>query len=434
MANLVCGGDFERIWQYRRFPLPVFGATPGRAVHRAEADLPVTPREVRNPPISAAEPRHDRAVKLRNEARHLRSKALSSMRSAMTAFNSLEEDGRATRVLLHLQHAFEMLLKAALVQDKQPVFDKSTGRSIGFSKCVNLGSMKPIGLSEEEAGTLRTIDAMRDEEQHWYTIVDEGLLYLYARAGVTLFDDILYRVFDERLADHLPLRVLPIGTEPPQDFQTLVDREYANIADLLKPGRRARAEADARVRALLAMESQVDPDAEVSDADVRRVVRGIQAGKPRAAVFPQLSDVATAVDGVGLSVEVRFVKKAGVAVRLVQDDEEVDAAAFRLVPLQKKFHWGAFDLADKLGLSRPRAAALRCHLGIDTDPDCVYTFSFGSQKHVRFSDNAYARMRDALAGGVDVDAIWQSHGSGRRSAPAPTCQQSGCRAVSSAAS
>jgi hypothetical protein len=46
------------------------------------------------------------------------------------------------------------------------------------------------------------------------------------------------------------LRVLPIGTEPPQDFQTFVDREYSNIAELLKPGRRARAEADARVRAL----------------------------------------------------------------------------------------------------------------------------------------------------------------------------------------
>lgn len=185
-------------------------------------------------------------VKLRNETRHLKCKALSSMRSAMTAFNSLDEDGRPSRVLIHLQHAFEMLLKAALVQDKVPVFDKETGRSIGFLKCVNRGGPRPLGLSDEEAGTLRTINAMRDQEQHWYTIVEEGLLYLYTRAGVTLFDDLLHRVFGERLADHLPLRVLPIGTEPPQDFQTLVDREYANIAGLLKPGRRARAEADAR--------------------------------------------------------------------------------------------------------------------------------------------------------------------------------------------
>lgn len=373
-------------------------------------------------------------MKMRNEARHLRTKALSSMRSAMTAFNSLDEDGRPTRVLLHLQHSFEMLMKAALVQDKQAVFDKSTGRSIGFSKCVNLGSMKPISLSTEEAGTLRTIDAMRDEEQHWYTIVDEGLLYLYARAGVTLFDDVLYRVFGDRLADHLPLRVLPVGTEPPQDFQTLVDREYANITDLLKPGRRARAEADARVRALLAMEAQVDPDAEVSDADVRRVIRGIQAGKTRTAVFPQLSNVATVVQGTGLSVEVRFVKKDGVPVRLVKDNDEADAAAIRLVPMQKKFHWTAFELADKLEVSRPKATALRQHLGIDSDPDCSHTFTFGSQKHPRFSDNAYTRMRAALDRGVDMEAVWQSHGTGKRKSPRPACKQKGCQAGASAAS
>lgn len=355
------------------------------------------------------------------------------MRSAMVAFNGLDEDGRATRVLLHLQHAFEMLLKAALVQDRQFVFDKKTGKSIGFDKCVNLGQPKPIALSQDEKGTLRTIDALRDEEQHGYAVVDEGLPYLYTRAAVTLFDDLLHRVFGERLADHMPLRVLPIGTEVPQELQTLVDREYSNIADLLKPGRRARAEAAARVRALLAMEAQVDPDAEVSDADVRRVSRGIQAGKSRAAVFPRLSDVETSIGGTGLTVEVRFVKTDGVPIRLVQDDEE-DASAIRLVPLQKKFHWGAFGLGDKLGVSRVKATALRTHLGIDDDPDCVYTFTFGSQKHVRFSDNALTRIREAVADGVDIEAIWDSHGTVRRKTTRPACTQKGCKVKTSVAS
>lgn len=374
-------------------------------------------------------------VKLRNETRHLKCKAVSSMRTAMTAFNSPDDDGRVTRVLLHVQHSFEMLLKAALVQDKRAVFDKTTGRSIGFEKCINYASEKPISLSREEAGTLRAIDAMRDDEQHWYVVVDEGLLYLYTRAAVTLFDDLLHRVFDERLADRLPVRVLPVGTEPPQDFQTLVDREYQNIAALLKPGRRARAEADARVRALLAMESQVDSEAAVSTADVRRVVKGIQAGKPRAAVFPSLAEVATAVDGGGTTVEVRFVKKEGLPVRLVKDDEgAADAAAIRLVPLQRKFHWGAFELADKLGLSRPRSTALRQHLGIDMDADCAYTFTFGSQKHLRYSDNAYTRMRDALEGGVDMAAIWTSHGTGRGKKVRPACTQAACKEQASAAS
>jgi hypothetical protein len=36
-------------------------------------------------------------------------KAISSIRASMTAFNSPHDDGRVTAVLLHLQHAFEML-------------------------------------------------------------------------------------------------------------------------------------------------------------------------------------------------------------------------------------------------------------------------------------------------------------------------------------
>ena len=52
-------------------------------------------------------------MKLKQEARVLRGKALSSLTVAVAAFNSPHEEGRITQVLLFLQHAFEMLLKAA---------------------------------------------------------------------------------------------------------------------------------------------------------------------------------------------------------------------------------------------------------------------------------------------------------------------------------
>lgn len=116
-----------------------------------------------------------------------------------------------TTVLLHAQHAFEMLLKAALNQRQVNVFDKSTGRSIGFEQVVRRRTAQTTGikLTDEEAGTLRAIDALRDDEQHWYNDVDEALLYVHLRAAVTLFDDLLQRVFAEHLADHLPRRILP---------------------------------------------------------------------------------------------------------------------------------------------------------------------------------------------------------------------------------
>lgn len=55
-------------------------------------------------------------------------------------------------MLLRLQHAFEMLLKAALVQRRQNEFDKKTQRSIGFAKCVNVGDEAPLSLTSEETG------------------------------------------------------------------------------------------------------------------------------------------------------------------------------------------------------------------------------------------------------------------------------------------
>lgn len=318
-------------------------------------------------------------------AKTLHGKALSSMRTAMTAFNSPHDDGRPTVVLLHLQHAFEMLLKAALVQGGARVFDKKSGRSIGFEAAINQSSqLAGFKLTHDESGTLRAIDALRDDEQHWFNDVAEGLLYLHARAAVTLFDELLFRAFRQRLADHLPNRVLPVSTAAPQDILALVDSEYANIAALLKPGRRARGEARAKIRTLLALEAHVDQDTMVSDSDVNRVENGIKAGKTRQQVFPKLNPLSAEISGEGLTVKVKIVKQAdALPVRLVRDGDGdvVDAAAVRGVDLQKKFHWSPFDLADKLKISRPRATALREHLGIDKDPDCLHVFEFWSQKH-----------------------------------------------------
>jgi len=51
------------------------------------------------------------------------------VRRGLSAFNAYDDDGRTTAVLLHPQHACEMLLKAALVQARVKVFDKKTATS-----------------------------------------------------------------------------------------------------------------------------------------------------------------------------------------------------------------------------------------------------------------------------------------------------------------
>lgn len=363
-------------------------------------------------------------MRLKQEVKVLHTKALSSVRWATASFNSPDDDGRPTRVLLGFQHAFEMLLKAALVHSGKTVFDKKLGRSLGFEDCVKLAvGNATIRLTPEEAGTVRAIDALRDDEQHWFNQVSEQLLYIHARAAITLFDDILERVFGQHLADFLPGRVLPISVDAPRNLDLLMDEEYSQIRLLLAPGRRARHEARARIRTLLAMEAHLDSETRVSSKDVDRVEKGIRSGQDRHAVFPVLEKIGTMVAGEGVSVKVHFTKKQGAAVHFVADAQS--AAAIREVDLQKKFHRSASDLAASLGISQPKSLALRKHLGIDADTNCRHEFVFGAQKISGFSDNALLQMRRGLDS-VEMKRVWEAHRPSLASDNAGSCSEPNC--------
>jgi hypothetical protein len=336
----------------------------------------------------------------------------------MTAFNSYDEDGRLTTVLLHLQHACEMLLKGALVQKRVGIFDK-TGRSYGFEKCVNLAKMH-CGLTDGQAGVMRAIDSLRDAEQHWILVTEEDVLYLHARGLVTAVDEVLKGVFSDDLTSHLPVRVLPVSTETPSDIDFLVDREFRKIAELLAPGRRARDEARGRIRTLLAMESHVVDEVAVSEKDITRIEKAIRTGKAASDVFPRLATLAAETSGDGIQVKVHFTKKQGAPVRFVSGDDPEEAGAVRELDLGKKFHMRATELANRLNLTPPKAAALRDHLGLDEDGQCTYTFVFGRTRILCYSDNAARRMKDALQE-VDMDSVWKAYRvktrfGGRRSA------------------
>lgn len=345
-------------------------------------------------------------MKLVRDARTLKTKALCSLRTGMQAFNSFDDDGRITTVLLHLQHACEMLLKAVLVQNQAKVFDKEAGRSISFDKCLGLCTAQ-FSLTAEEAGAMRAIDSLRDAAQHWFVVVAEDLLYLNTRALITAFDGYLQRALEDALIEHIPARVLPVSTMPPGDFEFLVDREYRLIRELLEPGRRHRDEARARIRSLLAMESIAVEEVVISERDIDRIEKAVRAGQDILEVFPRLSTVGTRTDGEGVNLVVHFSKKEGAPVRYIGGDNPADAAAVRELDLQKKFYLRATQLADKLGLTPPKAKVLRAHLGIDDDVSCRHVFEFGSTKIQCFSDNAFRRMREALDE-LDIEELWRA--------------------------
>jgi len=360
------------------------------------------------PTISIELKESGESVKLVRDAKTLRGKAISSLKIAMVTFNSFDDEGRVTSVLLHLQHACEMLLKAVLVQNRVQVVDRATGKSIGFERCLRL-CQSNHGLSAEDAGIMRAVDSLRDAAQHWYIFVSEDLLYMQTRALVCAFDSYLKQTLDTDLHSHIPSRVLPVSTKPPGDIVFLVDREYTLINELLKPGKRQRDEARARIRSLLAMEALVTDEVEISEKDIDRIERAMKAGQEIGAVFPRLTSISTTTSGEGVTLKVRFSKRDGAPIRYIGGDDPEAAAAVREVDLRKKYHMRASDLARALKMTEPKSKALRWHLGIDTRAECCHVFEFGKSSFPCFSDNAREQMKQALAEGVDMGAIWQAY-------------------------
>lgn len=351
-------------------------------------------------------------MKLVRDARTLKNRAIESLRTAMTAFNSYDDSGRITTVLLHSQHACEMLIKATLIQNKIRAFDKDTGRAIGFERCIGICAAQ-LELTAEEAGIMRAIGAQRDAAQHWLICVSEDLLYMQLRALITAFDAYLKRKLDVSLQECIPLRIMPISTAPPGDFEFLVDREFSYINELLQPGRRARDEARARIRTMLAMEAIVTDEVQISERDINRIEYAIRTGAAFKAVFPRLATVGTNTGGEGVNLVVHFTKKQGAPVRYIGGDDPSDAAAVREVDLRKKFYMQRTELAEKIGLSSPKAKTLRDHLNIDNDASCCHVFEFRSQKIYCYSDNALRQMSQALAD-IDINTLWASRNGRKR--------------------
>lgn len=352
-------------------------------------------------------------VKLKRDAKILKAKALASVKAALSAFNSFADEGRVTSVLLHLQHAGEMLLKAALVQvGTCKVFGKD-GKSIGMAKCLNHAPQHLRSL-DAECGVFRAVDAMRDAEQHWYAHFDEAVLFLEVRAFVTAFDDLLGRIFSEKLADHLPRRVLPLSSQPvPRDISVFFDSQFSQVRDLLKPGRRHRDEARGRIRTLLAMEAHVSEEVLVTEKDVARAERGLQSNKPWQELFPGLSSMAASISGEGVSLIVRISKSTDLpAVQILKDGDPgaESATAVREYDVWNRFPYRYKQIAQILGLaSYVQVPGLAKELGLRDDPSMFLSKKIGSQTVYGYSQAALDKMKQAIADGVDIKDIYRRH-------------------------
>ena len=348
---------------------------------------------------------------MKRETRLLLNKAIESLTLSVELFNRPSDVCRKAGALILLDHAFEMLLKAAIVHRGGSIQEKGSNETIGFKRCVakarDDGTLRFI--SQEEAVLLNLVNGLGDAAQHYLIDISEHLLYVQAQAGMTLFDDVLSTVFGTTLAKHLPLRVLPVSTTPPTNLVSLFASEIEEVRRLLRPGARQRTLAMARIRSLAIIENAADGDTgQPSRSQLNSIVRRLRSDVDWSGVFPNLASVDITTKGYGPSLELRMTKKEGIAVHQVPLGTPGVPIATRRVTELDFYSLGHRQLAERVGLTPPRLTAViqRCNLA--DDPECAKVFSIVKSCHRRFWPKAIERVDQVLAA-TPIEEIWREY-------------------------
>ncbi|MGW5723410.1 DUF3644 domain-containing protein [Amycolatopsis sp. NPDC003865] len=316
---------------------------------------------------------------MKKEARLLKEKSLNSLTLSVEHFNRPWNVGRAEAVLMLLDHSFEMLLKAAILHRGGRIRDPGEKNTIGFNQCVRRAlSAKDLQfLTDEQALTLQAINGLRDAAQHHLLDISEGHLYLQAQSGITLYRDLLKLVFGEELREVLPERVLPVATIAPLDPIALFADEIHEVARLLRPGRRRRAEAAAKLRALSIVDGAMQGEKlQPSEATLQQLSKRIGSGETELDVlFPGIAGVRFAAEGTGPEINLRIVKKEGIPVTLVAEgNSDSSVVAVKRVSELDYYNLRFRDLAQKLGVTTNQTTALITELGVKENEDFAKQF------------------------------------------------------------
>lgn len=358
---------------------------------------------------------------MKREAKILFGKAVDSITLMVDRFNGASEVGRSCAVMILLDHAFEMLLKAAILHKGGNIRERGSPKTIGLDASIRKGLTDAAVkfLNDNQALTIQAINGIRDACYHHYVAVSEELLYFHAQAGMTLFRDLCRSVFGKELNHVLPSRVLPLSATPPLELSILFDQEAEAIKKLLAPKRRRAMEATARLRPLVILDNALQGQrTEPSDAQLRGMLQHLRT-TDWTSIFPGVAALNTSADTAGTSIQIRLDKKEGVPVRLVPEGTPGAAVvAVRRVNELDYYSLTPTQLQQKLGITMPRMIALVRHVGLERDDECFRAFKLGSVVQKRYSPKALTLLKNAITE-VDMEEVWAKFGpelAGRRGA------------------
>jgi hypothetical protein len=343
---------------------------------------------------------------MKRRTRLLKQTAIESLTLAIEVFNRPSPTARTQGVLLNLQHAFEMLLKAVIWEERGRIEPKGGGNSHSLREC--LGVVRGMGkLTEDEAIVAATIAGHRDAVQHQGAAVTEERLYMDAASGLRLFNDLLARSFGEHLVDHPDFanRMLPVSANPPREMYLLTDGDVQQVRSLLKRTQHRHAEALALLRTLVVSEQAADdPIKEAvppSENQLKRVAAKLQKTKDWTKVLPGLARLSLEHDE-GQTYNLRIVKNKDAApVRVVRAGEDGAEDAASILKVSELEHWCFYlkDLASKAGVTRYEAEAFIYLLSLKDDRESFRIFEMGKQEHGRYSGRALRLIREGKTAG-----------------------------------
>lgn len=349
--------------------------------------------------------------RLKKNVAPLIDRAIDSLTLSIELFNRPTETGRHHSVLILLQHAFEMLLKAAILQRTGSIHAKGEKYTYGFDKCLTVMSQGLKILKEDERATLSILDAQRDQAAHYYIEISEDVLYVHAQSGVTLFDELFARTFNKRLADSLPGRVLPVSTRPPRDLALLLNSELSEVDRLLAAGKRQGAHAAAKLRTILAFTSgaRQEEGERVTESEIDAAIAKRRKRQAWDVILPEIAQLTLNTDGTGIPISMRIAKDAQLSFKIARPGDPIEGTLLKQeIDPWTVFTMGREDLAQKLGITGPKTHALIYELNLQTDSECYRELRRKSQTFKGYSIKALNQLREALKT-VNIEEIWQKH-------------------------
>lgn len=349
---------------------------------------------------------------MKKEAEHLYKKAVDSLILSIELFNRPNDCGRVHGVLIFLDHSFEMLLKAAIIHKGGSIRERGAKETMGFSSCIRkaFSDGKKKFLVEEDVLTLQAINGLRDAAQHYTLEISEQHLYFQAQAGLTLFRDVVKKVFEINLKESLPVRVLPLSTSPPVDIHTFFDTEVTAIKSLIKPGSRKTIIAREKLRALAVMENSIQGiESQPSNDELNQVIDKLKQGHTWSQAFPGVATLNLTTKGYGPSLDLRIVKGEGIPVHVVPEGTPGAAVvAIKRVNDLDFYSLNLTALSEKTNISANKLGAIIKEMKLQDEKESYKEFQIGTQVYKRYSPLALDKLKKEIPK-LDIEGIWQKN-------------------------